>query len=346
MSVLPSLSDLNSGLMGIDLRYQSEEWLDAWQDPANYDISISSDLTSDTTCTHSVTVTYTAGGAKPPYCFINFTSTAEAYLAVINNPALPIPWAGTATADNGYGSTVFGNVSVDMLNPPQTVIDTSTERVKIMMTAGVGSYNLSASVYENSITLPNPNTNNSIGVIGTFNLGGVFDPAILSTVRVDNVSMQICYSVTTTGTQLQWSRATFTPNGKNVAFRSSGELDVIEYDYRSGFINSNNRDGGLVPPDWYFTTQQIQWDGAKARLASVQYHGQNNSDIISTTMSVDDGAFVSGTLAGVQTSRWYGWHPSLSSGIRHKIKFTGSETDSSLKGFALEFNTQSKGKPK
>jgi hypothetical protein len=331
--------------MGIHIRYDSEEWLAAWQDPANYDILISSSTNlPPTDCTHTATITYTAGGAKPPYCFINFTSTAEAYIDVIDTPTSPYPASGTATADNGYSPTVTGAVAVDLLNPPQTVTDASTERIKVTLTSGVGTYNLNASV-SGTITLPSPNY--GLGVVGNFSLTGVFDPATLATVRVDNVSMQICYSVTTTGTEIQWSRAVFSPNGKNVAFRSSGELDVIEYDYRnSSFISGTNRDGGIAPPDWYFVTQQIQWDGAKARLASVQYHGQNATDLIQTSLSVDDGAYVNGALAGVNTSRWYGWHPSISSGIRHKIKFTGSETDSSLKGFALEFNTQSKGKPK
>jgi hypothetical protein len=340
LSSLPSVADINAGHLGIDLQYTQEVWNTNWNDPANYSIAFP-DGTTDPEIT--VEVNYTHGGTPPPYAYINLTSTAEAYLGTTGSPASPAPWSGTATADNGLDATVTGNVYVDLLNPDVTVIDSSTKRIKITLTSGLGTYLLT----RNAFGTVDPPHNFNIGILGTYSASATFSPVVPSTVRVDNVAVQVCYSVATTGTEIQWSRVVFSPNGKNVAFRSSGELDVIEYDYRnSSFISGTNRDGGIAPPDWYFVTQQIQWDGAKARLASVQYHGQNATDLIQTSLSVDDGAYVNGALAGVNTSRWYGWHPSISSGIRHKIKFTGSETDSSLKGFALEFNTQSKGKPK
>jgi hypothetical protein len=350
-SPLPSIANINAGHLGIDLQYTQEVWNTNWNDPDNYDITVSSETPiPEVSCTHTITVTYTHGGTPPPYAYIDITSFVEAYLAVINNPALPIPWSATQViADNGIDNIVQGTASVDTLNPPVTVISNSTKRVKVMLTSGVGSNAVNASV-SGTIVLPNPNTNDSIGVIGNFSASATFSPVVPSTVRVDNVAVQVCYTVISTGTNIQWSRLAFSPNDKYVAFRSSGELDVIERDaFTSGFpfIGGTNRDSGLTPPNWYFTTQQIQWDGAKARLASVQYHGDAGSDIITTGLAVDnDTNFVQGALAGVNTSRWYGWHPSVSSGIRHKVKFTGNETDNSLKGFALEFNTQSKGKPK
>ena len=344
MVSLPTLSQLNSGQMGIDIRYESEEWLADWQNPANYTVVITPTspqvrVPADPipyVTVYTVTITYTAGGTKPPYAFVNLTGQTT-----IGGDVVPI--LGTGTTDNGLGGTNSGQIGTLAAVPPDppvayTVSTNTTVRQKVLMSAGVGTY---------QVTMTSDGTLPTNKFQATHTLTGVFDPATLATVRVDNVSMQICYNVTTTGTEIQWSRVVFSPNGKNVGFRSSGELDVIEYDYRnSSFISGTNRDGGIAPPDWYFVTQQIQWDGAKARLASVQYHGQNATDLIQTSLSVDDGAYVNGALAGVNTSRWYGWHPSISSGIRHKIKFTGSETDSSLKGFALEFNTQSKGKPK
>jgi hypothetical protein len=340
MVSLPTLSQLNSGQMGIHIRYESEEWLAAWQDPANYTIAFP-DGNTDPEIT--VEVNYTHGGTPPPYAFINLTSTAEAYLGTTGSPASPAPWSGTATADNGLDSTVSGNVYVDLLNPDVTVIDSSTKRIKVTLTSGVGTHTITRAV---SGTVDPPN-NTNIGILGTYSAAAIFDPATLATVRVDNVSMQICYDTTTTGTNVKWDRAVFSPNGKYIAIRSTGETDIIEKDFRNGqFIGGTNRDSGLTPPDWFFTTQQVQWDGGKARLASVQYHGESYADIINTAVSVDGSAYVSGTLEGVNTSRWYKFHPSVSSGIRHNIKFTGSESDASLKGFALEFSIQSRGKPK
>jgi hypothetical protein len=347
MASLPTLSQLNSGQMGIHIRYESEEWLAAWQNPANYTVVISPtspqvytpSATPLLTTNYTVTVTYTGAGAKPPRAYVQFNGTTLVggdVVTILKEGNTSINIDGNIDTDSGLIGTL--PVVPPDLPDPKTISASLSIRLPVILTSGVGSKTV---LMESSSDL------STAKFQATHTLTATFSPAVTSTVRVDNVSMQICYSVSTIGTEIQWSRVVFSPNGKNVGFRSSGELDVIEYDYRnSSFISGTNRDGGITPPDWYFVTQQIQWDGAKARLASVQYHGQNATDLIQTSLSVDDGAYVNGALAGVNTSRWYGWHPSISSGIRHKIKFTGSETDSSLKGFALEFNTQSKGKPK
>ena len=340
MVSLPTVAQLNSGLMGIDIRYESEEWLSAWLDPANYTITFTTGSTA-TVCTAQVT--YTAGGAKPPYAFINLTSTTEAYLGTTGSPASPAPWSGTATADNGLDSTVTGSVYVNLIDPDVTVIDSSTKRIKVTLTSGVGTHTITR-VVSGTVDAPN---NLNIGILGVYSASAVFDPATLATVRVDNVAMKVCYTVTSPGVNVQWSQVNFSPNGKYLGFRSTGELDIIEKDFRTGvFIGGTNRDSGLAPSNWFFTTQQIQWDGAKARLASVQYHGQNYADVVNVGVSVDNSAYVSGTLEGVQTSRWYKFHPSVSSGIRHNVKITGSESDASLKGYTLEFSVQSRGKPR
>jgi hypothetical protein len=129
--------------------------------------------------------------------------------------------------------------------------------------------------------------------------------------------------------------------------RSTGETDIIEKDFRNGlFIEGTNRDGGNAPSNWFFTTQQIQWDGAKGQLMSVQYHGTNYTDVVNVYCSVEGNPYVQGTLEGINTSKWYKFHPSVSQGIRHTIKVEGSEADTTLRGLALEFNTKSRGKPR
>jgi hypothetical protein len=347
LSSLPSVADINAGHLGIDLQYTQEVWNSNWNDPANYTVTISPtspqvytpSATPSLTTNYTVTVTYTGAGAKPPRAYVQFNGTTLVggdVVTILKQGDTSINIDGNIDTDSGLIGTL--PVVPPDLPDPKTISASLSIRLPVILTSGVGSKTV---LMESSSDL------STAKFQATHTLTATFSPAVTSTVRVDNVAAQVCYNVTTTGTEIQWSRVVFSPNGKNVAFRSSGELDVIEYDYRnSSFISGTNRDGGIAPPDWYFVTQQIQWDGAKARLASVQYHGQNATDLIQTSLSVDDGAYVNGALAGVNTSRWYGWHPSISSGIRHKIKFTGSETDSSLKGFALEFNTQSKGKPK
>ena len=344
MVSLPTVAQLNSGLMGIDIRYESEEWLSAWLDPANYTVVITPTspqvrVPADPIpyiTVYTVTVTYTAGGTKPPYAFVNLTGQTT-----IGGDVVPI--LGTGNTDNGLGGTNSGQIGTLAAVPPDpptvyTVSTNTTVRQKVLLSSGVGTY---------QVTMTSNGTLATNKFQATHTLIGVFDPATLATVRVDNVAMKVCYTVTSPGVNVQWSQVNFSPNGKYLGFRSTGELDIIEKDFRTGiFIGGINRDSGLVPSNWFFTTQQIQWDGAKARLASVQYHGQNYTDVVNVGVSVDNSAYVSGTLEGVQTSRWYKFHPSVSSGIRHNVKITGNESDASLKGYTLEFSVQSRGKPR
>ena len=336
-SALQTLANLNSGLIGIDLKYRQEDWDTNWDNPSNYNIVV----TGSTVASMSVSVTYTAGGAKPPYAFVNITSTTTAELGVTGSPADPIPWTGYATTvSNGLDTTLSGPLATPMDDPPTTITATGTKRVKVTLTSGVGSTGVNRLVAGSA-------DQSGIGVVGTYSGSAAFSEAIASYVKVDNVATQICYTVISTGTNVKWDRAFFTPTGKYLGFRSTGEVDVIEKDWRTGvFIDGTNRDGGQAPPNWFFTTQQIQWDGAKGQLMSVQYHGTSYQDVVSVYVSVDGNAYVSGTLEGVNTSRWYKFHPSVSQGIRHTIKIEGSEADTTIRGMALEFNTKSRGKPR
>jgi hypothetical protein len=344
MVSLPTVAQLNSGLMGIDIRYESEEWLSAWLDPANYTVVITptspqvrvpADPIPYVTI-YTVTVTYTAGGTKPPYAFVNLTGQTT-----IGGDVVPI--LGTGDTDNGLGGTNSGQIGTLAAVPPDpptvyTVSTNTTVRQKVLLSSGVGTY---------QVTMTSDGTLATNKFQATHTLTGVFDSATLATVRVDNVAMKVCYTVTSPGVNVQWSQVNFSPNGKYLGFRSTGELDIIEKDFRTGiFIGGTNRDSGLAPSNWFFTTQAIQWDGSKARLASVQYHGQNYTDVVDVAVSVDDSAYVSGTLEGVVTSKWYKFHPSVSSGIRHNVKITGNESDATLKGYTLEFSVQSRGKPR
>jgi hypothetical protein len=344
-SALQTTANLNSGLIGIDLKYRQEDWDANWDNPAHYTVIITPTSpqvkpvgsASPYITNYTVTVTYTAGGAKPPYAFVNLTGQTTCSGDIVAT-------LGYGTTNNGLGGYAEGQIGTLAAVPPDppvvyTISTNTTVRQKVTLTAGVGTYPVTMTSTNEG--LPPTKWN------ATHTLTGTFSEAVASYVKVDNVALQICYNVAYTGTNVKWDRAVFSPNGKYIAIRSTGETDIIEKDFRNGlFISGTNRDSGLTPPDWFFTTQQVQWDGGKARLASVQYHGESYADVINTAVSVDGSAYVSGTLEGVNTSRWYKFHPSVSSGIRHNIKFTGSESDASLKGFALEFSIQSRGKPK
>ena len=344
-SALQTLANLNSGLIGIDLKYRQEDWDTNWDDPAHYTVVISptspqvKPVGSATpyVTNYVATVTYIGPGAKPPYAFVNFTGQTTCSGDIVAT-------LGYGTTNNGLGGYAEGNIGTLPAIPPDpptvyTISTNTTKRQKVTLTAGVGTYPVTMTSTNEGL----PPTKWT----ATHTLTGTFSVAVASYVKVDNVAVQICYTVTSSGTNVKWDRVTFTPNGKYLGFRSTGELDIIEKDFRYGtWIDGTNRDGGQVPPNWFFRTQEVQWDGAKGRLASVQYHGQSYADVVDVAVSVDGSAYVSGTLEGVQTSRWYKFHPSVSSGIRHNVKITGSESDASLKGYTLEFSVQSRGKPR
>ena len=344
-SALQTTDNLNTGLIGIDLKYRQEDWDTNWDNPSNYTVVITPTspqvkavgAASPYITNYIVTVTYTAGGAKPPYAFVNLIGQTTCSGDIVAT----LGYGTTNNGLGGYAEGQIGTLAAVFPDPPTvyTISTNTTVRQKVTLTAGVGTYPVTMTSTNEG--LPPTKWN------ATHTLTGTFSAAVASYVKVDNVALQICYNVAYTGTNVKWDRAVFSPNGKYIAIRSTGETDIIEKDFRNGqYISGTNRDSGLTPPDWFFTTQQVQWDGGKARLASVQYHGESYADVINTAVSVDGSAYVSGTLEGVNTSRWYKFHPSVSSGIRHNIKFTGSESDASLKGFALEFSIQSRGKPK
>ena len=347
LSSLPSVADINAGHLGIDLQYTQEVWNSNWNDPANYTVVISPtspqvytpSITSLLATNYTVTVTYTGAGAKPPRAYVQFNGTTLVggdVVTILKQGNTSINIDGNIDTDSGLIGTL--PVVPPDLPDPKTISASLSIRLPVILTSGVGSKTV---LMESSSDL------STAKFQATHTLTATFSPAVTSTVRVDNVAVQVCYTVISAGTNVQWSQVNFSPNGKYLGFRSTGELDIIEKDFRTGsFIGGTNRDSGLAPSSWFFTTQSVQWDSAKARLASVQYHGQNYADVVDVAVKVEDSPYVSGTLEGVNTSRWYKFHPSVSSGIRHNVRITGNESDASLKGYTLEFSVQSRGKPK
>lgn len=347
-SPLPSISDINAGHLGIDLQYTQEVWNSNWNDPANYTVVISPTSPQVYTpatnppslsTTYTVTVTYIGAGAKPPRAYVQFNGTTLVggdVVPVLKQGDTSINIDGNIDAKSGLIGTL--PVVPPDLPDPKTISASLSIRLPVTLTSGVGT---------KTVLMQSSSSIDTAKFQATHTLTATFSPAVTSTVRVDNVAVQVCYTVDSTALS-KWSKICFTPNGKYVAIRDTGTIDLVEKDFRNSgvYIGGSNRDGGLVPPSWKFVTQQLQWDGAKARLASVQYHGKSNTDLIDVAVSVDDNNYISGTLEGITTSKWYKFHPSNSSGMRHNIKFEGNESDSDLQGFALEFNVQSRGKPK
>jgi len=214
-SALQTTANLNSGLIGIDIKYRQEDWDANWDNPAHYNIVV----TGSTSASMSVSVTYTSGGAKPPYAFVNITSTATAELGVTGSPAAPLPWTGYATnVYNGLEAYNSGALSAPISDPVVTVTATGTTRVKVTLTAGVGSAGVNRVVAGSA-------DQSGIGVVGTYSGSAAFSEAVASYVKVDNVALQICYSVTSTGTNVKWDRAVFSPNATNPMGRSQGTAD-------------------------------------------------------------------------------------------------------------------------
>ncbi len=186
LSSLPTTAQANAGNFGIRLRYQQETWLADWNDPANWTITVSS---SGTAASMVVTATYIGPGSAPSRVYVSITSSTEARIEADPPTSPALPFTGSATADNGFGATATGGVSVPVDDVEVRVTDVSTERVTISLTAGTGSTTITRSVSGTVVT-------SGTRIVATYSGSAVLSVPTSSTVYVNSVLSRFCVSGT------------------------------------------------------------------------------------------------------------------------------------------------------
>ena len=331
-SVLPSVADINAGYMGIDLKYTQEDSNVDWNDPTKWTITVSG---GGTTASMLVSALYTGAGTKPSGVYVNVSSSATAGGTPSGGGIASTEPDMLGVTDDGIGETLTAHFT-----PAATVTSSGTHRIYIPLTAGSGNTTITRIA---SATLVS-----GVNWVGfsTFTGSAAFSAYTLGTVKVDNVRLTIQYRVTSPAASfVGWSQVCFTPDGRRVAIRSTGEIDILEKDFRTGnYITGINRDGGYTPPDAEWQSQNMNFNGMKAMVSGVQANTTGTTENPSFYSMIPDGSWIPAFQSGYSSSRWWRF-PLSQTAIRTNIKLTLPETSGGIEALTFEVQQQSRSKP-
>jgi hypothetical protein len=332
-SANPTVAQINAGSVGFDLKFEQETWLAAWNDPLNWTITVSG---GGTAASMTVTATYIGGGTVPTRVYVDVTSAATAVFDPLDM-SQSIMATATVTADNGLGATNSGTINYDSSSAlDETLVDSSTERKVISLTAGTGTTVITRSA-TGTVTI-----GTGWQIAGTYTGSAALSVPTAATVRVDNVALRVCYDVTTassgatTGISIQKSAFV---DGLNLGIRNSGQIDVFER-YNGTDVSGAGRDGGYSMPDAFFETQDMSFEGAYAQVAQVQVHTDTLADSVTVAFKSDETAYTNGT--SIVKARWKRFELSMK-GIRFNGKLTFGEGAENISGLTIEYNKKSRG---
>lgn len=335
-SSLPSVSEINSGALGIDLQYTQEDVNAAWNIDTNWSISFTGSTvftdSSATTCslTRTMNVSYIGPGTAPSKVKISVYSHPQSTFAL--QPAPPT-YLGRTVIDNGIGTV--STTDLYLPSPSYGTAD-STKVFEIPLVGGSGSQAFTATGTNTSST--------GSGMMFNFYIEGAFVPFTPPTVRVDNVNMRVHYSVTSefSPSWVGWDQACFTADGRRVAVRSTGEIDLIEKDFRNdSFISGTNRDGGYAPPDGEWYSQNIEADGNKIFFNKAFVNSIAPDDAFGVFSKTNSATWVEGLQVGYSTSRWWRF-PLSQTAFIHNFKLTMPEASEGVTSMSFELTQQSK----
>ena len=334
---LPTIAQVNSGALGLDLQVTQQDTNPEWNDPTKWTVTVSGGGTS---AVMTVTATYSGGIPAPGFVYINISSSVIGSVAAVGGPTSS-SFSMNETVNDGF-STNTETISFDG-NPDSSIgsiTQSDTQRVRISLSAGTGSTTITRSVSGTLLS--------GLGWIpsATYTGSATFSPFVLDTIKVDNLNFSITYTVDSTNLPgwVGWSQACFTVDGKRLAIRSTGELDLIEKDFRnSAYITGRNRDGGYAPPNAEWWSQNIDYNGLTASLFACQVNTTLPTDSVSVFSKVSNGPWVGSFLAGYPSSRWFRF-PLSHTGIHHQFKLTMLETAGGIEGMTFDFRPASKSK--
>jgi len=346
-----TIANLNAGNIGFEMSYETRINSDH-NNPANWTLSVSPSgvtnttgaLNSTVTNVKTVTATYIGPGSPPDHVNVSLVSTATVSPTYTGTPPTPAAnWNGTGTIDNGLGDTNTGFIEAPTIDYPGSITVTGSDTVRIGLTAGTGTYVVNQVGSTNVVGTGVDTTSVSGEVTPTF------APWTTATLKVDAMEISACFTVTnstpgaTSG--ISWDRVAFSPNDRYLAGRSSGQLDLVEWDFRTeSYIGGDNRDGGYPMPDWFWESIRMTWEGTTARLVGVQVNTVDPTDPFVCQAKIEGGSFVTGTSTGDVRARWVTF-PVNQNGIQHTVRLSGDESLTGIDGIAYEYQPLSRAKP-
>jgi hypothetical protein len=334
LASLASVANINAGNMQVDIKCEQETWLAAWNDPANWTLTLTPG-TTDTIGTsgshiYTVNATYIGGGANPPRCYVSVTASAVIQPTYVGSPPVPATnYFTVASGTNGVGTSGSATIEAPTATYDAALTVSGTGSVIIPMSGASGSLNLTATG-----TLGNTGTLNatSVGVSGSVALR---TPST-AVVRVDNVAYKTCYTISAVSpgvdSGVAWSGVSWLDPNKLWAIRSTGNIDELRFNtVTRQWIDGDGRDGGYSMPAPYWESQLLR-PSQVSLLAWVYVEKEVGGETITVKGLTDRNGYV--TASVVRDSYKF---KVTQQGKSHKLKFEIDETSQGLRSATLEF---------
>ncbi len=334
LASMASVADINAGYMQVDVKCVQETWLAAWNNPANWTLTLTPG-TTDTVGTsgshiYTVNATYIGGGANPPRCYVNVTASAIIMPSYVGSPPVPATNYFTgASGTNGVGTSGSATIEAPTATYDAALTVTGTGSVIIPMSGASGSTNLTATG-----TLGNTGTLNATSVSVSGSVALVTPTP--ATVRVDNVALKTCYTVSAVvpgvDSGVGWLGVSWLDPNKLWAIRSTGNIDELRFNTATRqWIDGDGRDGGYSMPAPYWESQLLRPSQASL-LAWVYVEKATPNETIVVKGKTDRGGYI--TARSLRDSYKFSV---TQQGKSHKLRFELDETSAGLKAATLEF---------
>lgn len=317
-----SAADVNNGLLGFELGATADTADAGALVGANWSIV----KTNATGPIFTINVTYTGPGIKPSFVYLTVSSRVAITLDNGFMPAPAVPWSGEGTADNGLGVVNSGSIWV---GPPGDliVVADSASRIRVPLVAGVGSL---------TVTRSGTGTASTMGteIVVTYSGDAVFSPYVPRTIGVDVIRSRECYDLVTPvpgqSSGIGWDFVDFAPGRKQLALRSSGHVDELEWDSSlNRWIEGSSRDGGRSMPDGYRAVQLGTFE--RTKIAHVE---ANQLDPVAA-LTIEVGGITDSLAAGKRWARF----GALAAGYQQQIFARFDESLTGILSLVVHYDT-------
>lgn len=354
---LPTVSQISSGLLDCDVQYEQETWYDAWSLTANFTelgvVAGSSESVSNTL--PPVTLPFNAAANTVTWAHNAENSTLGVYEPKVissGNVRFTVQWTGAGPVPDAVFLRVDGEVvASSSWTAPLLIADnglgsgqaagsglvhsTGSKVFRVPLVAGFGTLDIpvgGTSSGLNRYWVPQEEV--------TFTVQGDFSAVVVapapSSVRVDALLLRPCYEIVAstqeTSGGIGWQLPVFTSDRQKLLFRTSGQIDEVEFNSTIGaYMAGTNRDGGRPMPEGHWRSRLNILE--RTRIKHVEMEEQDPSAL---TITVD-----AENKAKAADKRWAKFGV-LSQGHQQEVGVKFSESTQSIKAMRVIYEMLNK----